>query len=283
MISSSRRKVATSNLKNTPKSNCPLVSVVIPTYNSSRTLPQCLESIRDQTYNHIETIVVDRFSKDDTERIATQFQATLLRKGPERSAQKNYAAQLAKGDFLYFVDSDFILEHDTINKCVRTCENLDGVSTINYSVGHSIWGKSIALQERFLAHDSTILTVRFIRKKAFLKLGGFDKRLVIGEDLDLYARLVEGKFRVGHSNAIEWHIGEPETLKDISRRSFYYGKAVKSFFRKRGTSGVSQLSPFKPKLFWAIIKTGSKYIISLGIVDATRWTSSLLGLILSEK
>lgn len=270
-------------MKNRLELNCPLVSVVIPTYNSSRTLPQCLESIRDQTYNHIETIVVDRFSEDETERIARKFHATLLRKGPERSVQKNYGARLAKGDFLYFVDSDFILERDTISRCVRKCEDLDGVSTINYSVGHGIWGKSIALQERFLAHDSTIQTVRFIRKKAFLELGGFDKRLIIGEDLDLYARLLERKFRVGNANAIEWHIGEPETLKDISRRSFYYGKAARSFFRKRGTSGVRQLSPLKPSLFWTLIKTGSKYIISLTIVDVTRWMSSLLGLMLSEK
>lgn len=283
MISKSKRKVTTSNLKNYLKSNCPLVSVVIPTHNSSRTLPQCLESIRDQTYNHVETIVVDRFSDDGTERIARKFQAILVRKGPERSAQKNFGALVAKGDFLYFVDSDFILERDTISKCVRTCENLDGVSTINYSAGYSIWGKSIALQERFLAHDPTIQTVRFIRKKAFLELGGFDKRLVIGEDLDLYARLLEGRFRVGHSDAIERHMGEPETLKDISRRSFYYGKAARSFFRKRGTAGVHQLSPFKAGLFWALVRTGSRYIISLAIVDVTRWTASLLGLMLSEK
>ena len=270
-------------MKDGLKLSCPLVSVVIPTYNSSRTLPQCLESIKDQTYNHIETIVVDRLSEDETEAIARKFQTTFVRTGPERSAQKNYGARLAKGDFLYFVDSDFVIERDTISKCVKTCENLDGVSTINYSVGHSIWGKSIALQERFLAHDPAIQTVRFIRKKVFLKLGGFDKKLVIGEDLDLYARLVEGKFRVGNANAIEWHTGEPETLKDISKRSFYYGKVVNSYFAKRGISGVHQLNPFKPSLFWALVRTGSKYIISLAIVDATRWMSSLLGLMLSEE
>jgi glycosyltransferase involved in cell wall biosynthesis len=283
MNSKSGHKVAVRNLRNRLESNGPLVSVVIPTYNSSRTLPQCLKSISEQTYSHVETIVIDRFSEDETENIARKFQVTLLKKGPERSVQKNFAAQLAKGDFVYFVDSDFILERAAISKCVKACKNLDGVTTINYSVGHGIWGKSIALQERFLAHDSTIQTVRFIKKKAFLKLGGFDKMLVIGEDLDLYARLREGKFRVGYSNAIEWHIGEPETLRDISRRSFYYGKGVRSFFMKRGTSGVHQLSPFKPSLFWAIIKTGSPYIFSLVIVDLTRWTSSLLGLMLSER
>jgi glycosyltransferase involved in cell wall biosynthesis len=283
MISKSARKVTASDLKNHLESNCPLVSVIIPTYNSSRTLSQCLESIRDQSYNHIETIIVDRFSEDETERIARKFKTILLKKGPERSVQKNHGAQLARGIFLYFVDSDFILERDTISRCVKTCEDLDGVSTINYSVGSGIWGKSIALQERFLAHDPTIQTVRFIRKKVFLALGGFDKSLVIGEDLDLYARLLGGKFRVGNANAIEWHMGEPETLKDISRRSFYYGKAARSFFSKRGTSGVRQLSPFKAGLFWALAKTGSRYIISLAIVDVTRWTSSLFGLMLSEK
>jgi len=46
--------------------NKPLVSVVIPTYNSEKTLKKCLESIKRQTYKNIEIIVVDKFSKDRT-------------------------------------------------------------------------------------------------------------------------------------------------------------------------------------------------------------------------
>ena len=51
----------------------PLVSVIIPTYNSEKTLPLCLESIKRQTYKNIEVIIVDNFSVDRTVDIAKRY------------------------------------------------------------------------------------------------------------------------------------------------------------------------------------------------------------------
>jgi len=50
--------------------NKPLVSVIIPTFNSGGTLGKCLRSIRNQTYGNVEIIVVDKFSTDKTKEIA---------------------------------------------------------------------------------------------------------------------------------------------------------------------------------------------------------------------
>jgi len=261
----------------------PLVSVVVPTYNSSRTLDRCLESVRSQLYSPLELVVVDRYSTDDTRFIAEKHRATFLLKGPERSSQKNWGAEHSRGEFLYFVDSDFVLERMAIVKCVDTCKSYDAVSTINYSLGHGLWGKSIELNERFLAHDPTIQTVRFIRRNIFLRVGGFDESLVVGEDLDLYRRLQEKGFRIGSASAIEWHVGEPETLRDIAKRSFYYGKVVKPYLNKRKRLAVRQLSPLKPRLFLSLIETGSPYLPSLLVVDITRWMSTFLGLLSSNR
>ena len=51
----------------------PLVSIIIPTYNSEKTLPLCLESIKRQTYKNIEVIVLDNFSIDRTVDIAKRY------------------------------------------------------------------------------------------------------------------------------------------------------------------------------------------------------------------
>ncbi|MFZ8839092.1 MAG: glycosyltransferase family 2 protein [Pyrobaculum sp.] len=51
----------------------PLVSVLIPTYNSARTLPLALRSIKRQTYPNVEIIVVDRYSRDGTPYTASRF------------------------------------------------------------------------------------------------------------------------------------------------------------------------------------------------------------------
>jgi len=260
----------------------PLVSVIVPTYNSMKTLEHCLKSVKNQNYKNVELIVVDRYSKDHTCQIAKEFGAAVLFKGPERSSQKNWGAANAKGELLYFVDSDFILEPNVVSKCVDACEYFDATTTVNYSVGRGLWGKSIALQERFLAHDPTIQTARFVRKSVFFKVGGFDESLVIGEDLDFYARLSEGGFRIGNVDAIEWHVGEPETLRDIARRNFYYGKVVKAYLAKRKGFAVRQLGPFKLTVLWMLIKNGNPYLFSLAVVNITRWVSSLFGLICSR-
>src|SRR3990172_7363179 len=84
-----------------------LVSIVVPTKNSSRTLSECLRSIREQTYPSIEIIVVDDYSSDNTRQIALMFSATIVLCGGERSRQVNQGVKIAQGEFVYRVDSDF--------------------------------------------------------------------------------------------------------------------------------------------------------------------------------
>ena len=62
-----------------------LISVIIPTRNSSRTIEKCLQSIKDQSYENIELIVVDNNSTDNTKDIANRFTDKVFNFGPERS------------------------------------------------------------------------------------------------------------------------------------------------------------------------------------------------------
>src|SRR6266571_8664497 len=88
----------------------PLVSVIIPTKNSERTIRRCLESVRAQTYRNFEIVVVDNFSSDSTVRIAKEYADIVLLAGPERTSQVKLGAANSKGDFVYKIDSDFVLE-----------------------------------------------------------------------------------------------------------------------------------------------------------------------------
>src|SRR2546425_12386555 len=102
----------------------PTVSVVIPTWNSAKSIRTTLASITNQTYPCIEVIAVDRFSTDNTELMISQSfpGAAIIRAGGERSHQKNKGARSAKGKYLYVVDYDFVVEPGVIAEAVAACE-----------------------------------------------------------------------------------------------------------------------------------------------------------------
>jgi glycosyltransferase involved in cell wall biosynthesis len=74
----------------------PLVSVIIPTFNSEKYIEKCLQSVKSQTYGYIEIIVVDKNSIDKTPEIAERYASKVLLRGPERSTQRNHGAVNAK-------------------------------------------------------------------------------------------------------------------------------------------------------------------------------------------
>lgn len=270
------RKNESKSLKN------PLVSIVISTYNSSRTIGQCLESVKRQTYENIETIVCDNFSEDDTVDIARRYLPRILFKGRERAAQKNFGAKHADGDILYFIDSDFVLERDTVQRCVQSIGKAEAVVTANRSIGNGLWAKSIAYKRELLAHEESVVAARFIRKEIFLKVGGFDEELVMGEDLDLHGRLVEAGFHVKMVDAIEWHVGEPRTFRELVLKNYHYATSLRRYLKKNRRAVAGHLNPFKTSLAKGFLKNPSHLIASLAVVQIALYLTSLLGLLASE-
>src|SRR3990172_2985097 len=87
----------------------PLVSVVIPTYNSAQFIGEAVRSVLEQTYSHHEVIVVDDGSTDNSEDVLRLFGERIQyihqeNRGP--SAARNGGIRLAKGDYICFLDAD---------------------------------------------------------------------------------------------------------------------------------------------------------------------------------
>lgn len=103
-----------------------LVSINIPTYNNIKTLKRTLESLRNQTYKNFEIIIVDSNSTDGTLDLIKEFrgikiyqyEGTLL-------GARNLAAEKSKGKYIFFIDSDHILEKDTIKKAAELMKKFD--------------------------------------------------------------------------------------------------------------------------------------------------------------
>lgn len=265
----------------------PLVSIIIPTYNSEKTIDICLRSIKEQTYPNIEIIVVDNYSKDKTREIAKKYSDLVLLKGGERSAQVNFGVRHARGKYIYRVDSDFVLEPSVVEKAVQKCEieGFDAVCIHNISdPSVSFWAKVRKLERDCYADDELNVAARFFRKEVFDAIGGFDEELVAAEDYDLHNRLQKAGFKIGRINAKEIHIGEPRSLWEIIRKHYYYGKTLPRFLEKNKEIGWIQLSPIRP----AFIKNWRKFMghptLTLGflIYQFIRYFSAGLGYLVAK-
>lgn len=99
--------------------NEPLVSIVIPTYNSEKTLPICMKSIERQTYRNIEIIVVDSYSTDDTVEIAKNYGAKVIKTHGGLLWSRYLGHINAIGEIEILLDSDQILNPTAIERGVR--------------------------------------------------------------------------------------------------------------------------------------------------------------------
>lgn len=106
----------------------PLVSIIIPVYNAKNHIVGCLESIRRQTYENIEMILLNDGSKDVSLPLLKMYAdvdkriVLVDKKNSGVSTTRNLGLSLARGKYLQFVDSDDTLEPDATRKMVEKAE-----------------------------------------------------------------------------------------------------------------------------------------------------------------
>ena len=203
-----------------------LVSVIVPTRNSSETLEACIESIARQSYEDIELVVIDNNSTDNTKAIAKQYTKHVLNKGPERSAQRNYGAKKASGDYVLFIDSDMELTPNVVSSCVTYANKNRGSRAIiipEESFGEGFWAQCKKLERSFYVGIDAIEAARFFEKELYLKLGGYDEDMVSGEDWDLSKRVAK-MTRTGRINEFILHNeGRLRLIKSLKKKYYYAG------------------------------------------------------------
>lgn len=208
----------------------PLVSVIVPTKNSARTLNACLASIKTQTYPRIELIVVDNNSKDTTPAIAKKYADIFISKGPERSAQRNIGAKRSTGDFLLFIDSDMVVSNTVVQECVQAVLNDTTTKAVvipEVSVGTTFWAACKAMERACYTDVPWMHAARFMSTHTFNGIGGYRVDLRGGEDFDLSQRINRNQITTITSR-ITHDEGAP-TLHALMEKKWYYGKGMSSY------------------------------------------------------
>lgn len=207
-----------------------LVSIIIPTKNEEKNIKRCLNSIKSQSYKNIEIIVVDNNSSDKTKNIARHYTKNVYDKNPERSTQRNYGAAKAKGKYLLFIDGDMIVTKNVIKECVDVAEatSAKGIVIPEKSIGEGFWARCKSLEKEFYLGVKWMEAARFYEKDAFLKVRGFNTKLISGEDWDLSQRI--GKiYKLERIKNFILHNEGRLTLFETLKKKFYYAQHFRTY------------------------------------------------------
>ena len=225
------------------------ISIIIPVYNSSLTLKECLEAIFNSNFKNFEVIVISDNSTDNSVGIAKQYQCKIIElsenKGP--AFARNEGAKISEGDILLFVDSDVIIKKDALNYLSEKFlqNEIDAIQGI-YS--HEPTYKSIITQYQMSyncyyiwpenkKYASTLSTCCLaIRKKIFLNLKGFNvnfKRSSAEDEEFGYFLIAKGyKILILRELKVEHRINY--NLKHFIKKKFYtYIDVMKEYLRNK--------------------------------------------------
>lgn len=113
-----------------------LVSVIIPAYNTEKYLKNILEDITNQSYRHLQIIIINDGSIDGTEKLAKDYEKRDKRievysfENGGQSKARNRGIEVARGEFIRFIDSDDRVPLDSIEKMVRAMNMTDEVDMV---------------------------------------------------------------------------------------------------------------------------------------------------------
>ncbi|MBW4427332.1 MAG: glycosyltransferase [Nostoc desertorum CM1-VF14] len=183
----------------------PKISVIIPAYNSEKTIGHTIQSVLNQTFTDLELIVINDGSQDLTLKIVTQIKDPRIKVFSYSNAggniSRNRGLQRAVGEFVSFLDADDLWTPDKLQSQLKALQEnataqvaYSWTDYINTNDEFILSGKRVnvngnvyenLLLNNFLENGSNPLICR----KALIKLGGFDESLSAAQDWDMWLRL----------------------------------------------------------------------------------------------
>ena len=175
-----------------------LISVVVPTLNAAKWLPQCLASLSEQTFKHFEVLVVDGGSSDDTQQWVDQFASNSTPRirwhqedGLGVYSAMNWGYQNASGLWCYFLGADDVLHSPEVFERMA--------DVLNQTKADLVYGDVLMKSKRrrycgpvtldtLLFHKNVSHQAIFYSKALLARMGGYSLRYPVWSDWDLNIR-----------------------------------------------------------------------------------------------
>jgi glycosyltransferase involved in cell wall biosynthesis len=198
-----------------------LCSVIIPCYNEGSELLEAIESIKKQTYNDKEIIVVnDGSTNPETLSLLTKLGPDIIVKHKSNgglASARNYGIRHANGDIIVTLDSDDKFEKSFISKAVKILDRQPDIGIVSsyvqeFGISKNVW-RSTAYDDFSFLTENRIVACCAFRKKCWDEAGEYDEQMRSGlEDWEFWIRVTKIGWKV--------HV--------IPERLFYYRKKASS-------------------------------------------------------
>jgi len=185
-----------------------MLSIIIPTYNEEKYLPKLLRSIKKQSFKDYEIIVADNNSKDRTRKIAKKYGCRITKGGKHPAIARNNGAKISKGDLLFFIDADCVINKNFFQKALKEMKNknIDVAGCYVWLLSNKVIDNlSFAIFNLWmfstqLFYPNASGAGIFCKKDLHQKIKGFDEKIIFSEDMDYAGRAGKHrKFRILNS------------------------------------------------------------------------------------
>ncbi|MEI6167282.1 MAG: glycosyltransferase [bacterium] len=273
------------------------VSVIIPVFNSQETIAACLQAVFRSSLTPFDVIVVDDGSTDDSAAIARRFPCRViqLEKQSGPGTARNAGARLASSNIMFFLDSDILIEPDTlslISDCLRDRPELSGLfcSYQKDTIPSNFCSTYKNLLHHFIHQTSREEASTFcggfgaLTKNAFLSVGGFDESYTALEDVELGYRLMLAGHKIFLNKRIQVTHCKTYSLlglikSDVLNRAIPWTRIMvsKSVFKNDLNTRIHHVISV-PVAFLILILLPLSFQFPMGLLILALLTASLLAL-----
>lgn len=230
-----------------------LISVIVPIYNAAEYLDKCISSICEQTYKHIEVLLIDDGSKDNSEEICKKWTnndnriSFYKKENGGVSSARNFGLDKAKGKWIAFVDADdFILpnmyqrlwemaetEQCELAICSRIRILANGTKEMYPDMGYHVFYKGIVNMNLLACQYDLNISVNKLYHYSLFEDVRFPQNMTYAEDLFIVPDLIsktrkiaytsEGLYcYIEHTESASFTLTDSKLRNDIEAKTKFY-------------------------------------------------------------